>query len=257
MPGLLQELVSADETLRGTVVHDALLRIAAMQEDTAQSSENFTTSVLRKRTLLTDSRVIGAYLWYRKVRKLHAELYEFLAMVRDASKQGIIRNQDIVDILFLFKKSVELTEDIRKEVNAVSDIMEKVACMLWVQQNANDPESAEPIRGKLATGTPDTSVIVSLPRKEREPEAYRALMEHLKVPMEHEASGVLKIHWPSFMEWVTTLQEQGKPLPPGIDPSKTMNKYTVRSTARRSVSIDDVATLITEKGDEPDNAENT
>ena len=76
-----------------------------------------------------------------------------------------------------------------------------------------------------------------MPSKKKDPVAYAALMDHLGITgdvAEHDAA---RLHWPGMMAMVTALAEQGKPLPPGIDPNSQYPQYSVTKLKKRDIDL--------------------
>ena len=44
----------------------------------------------------------------------------------------------------------------------------------------------------------------------------------------------MRMHWPSMVEHLSALAEEGKPFPPGVDPDKT---YPIYSTTIRRKEV--------------------
>ena len=157
------------------------------------------------------------------IREMHHEQYEFILEARKALAG--MQPAALADLAFMLRESNKLVDDMRKEQNNLQEQVEKVACVRWVQANLNDGANAEPIRGEFVTATPDVKKMASLPRRSTNPEAYDALMTYLGIPKDVVEKDLMRCHWPAFTEHITELCAEGRPLPNGIDPSKTYDVY--------------------------------
>jgi len=162
---------------------------------------------------------------YVGLRQCYLDTYALLAEIRDCVREhkADYKITNNVDFLYVMRETSKIANDLRKECDGIIKIFENVTCALWVTQN-----EAGPIRGALATGSPDLKVGVNLPNQNREPEKFEALMNFFKIPNDAVKNKVVKLYWPGLCEHISNLIEEGKPLPPGIDPTKTYPTYSVR-----------------------------
>jgi hypothetical protein len=110
-----------------------------------------------------------------------------------------------------------------------------MACLVWVTK-----ESDEPIRTEYVTASPDVKQMVSLPRRRSNPEGYATLMRYLGIAQElwdvdEESHAAVSFHWPGMIDYVSTLLAQGKPLPPGVDPTSTYPVYKLGLRPKREM----------------------
>ena len=156
------------------------------------------------------------------VEREHKTIYD---VILDCRQQAVdIPNETLVDIAFILRSMSEYCNDLRKEMDKNREFVEKIACMRWVQDSLND-NTDSPIRGKLATGTPQLRQMASLPSQSKDPINYVKFMKRIGVFGQALKRGLVRTHWPSIVDYITELTEKGKPLPPGIDPSKTYPMY--------------------------------
>lgn len=178
---------------------------------------------------------------YRWLKASHADLYAKLIEARDSAAK--FSQEELVDIAFILRSTAILAEDIRKECNAIREMMEKVACLKWMTDNMNNPDSGKPtsIRGILASGTPDLRQMASLPRPNTDPKGYESLMKSIGA-ITAARKDLVRPHWPGLTEWITKLAKKGKPLPAGLDPNKTYPLYRLSPLRRRpNVDIDEIS----------------
>lgn len=148
-----------------------------------------------------------------KMRELHRAFYEAASEFRN---QAVNLPQDeLVDIAYLCKKMDQLNEDTGKEVRKVGGLSEKLVCYKWVQDVQSNPSTPTRIEGELAHATTKVRAVPTLPRRS-DGENYTKLMRHLGMSDSLIESGLFDPKWTAISELVTKLQEDGRPLPPGI-----------------------------------------
>ena len=113
----------------------------------------------------------------------------------------------MVDLFFIFDQSSKRIEDLKKELDRFGRQLIAIICARWVQESS--PESAEPIRGELATGSPDIAQSVSFPKKDT-PE-YEKMLDEFCIP--RRMAGYISFHWPTITEYATQLLSSGGTLP--------------------------------------------
>lgn len=160
---------------------------------------------------------------YDKMKKLYLSCYEQLSIIRDELRAGKYGLKDMVNFIYAMREISKLADDLRKESDGVGHMLENMTCALWVSQN-----KTKPIRASLATGTPDCKLAVKIPSRKKEPERFQKLMDFFGIPKTAVEARVIKPYWPGLCEHVSSLSEEGKPLPPGINPDDTYPTYKVR-----------------------------
>lgn len=176
---------------------------------------------------------------WAQARELYTQTYEDILSLREKIvqvKDGP-SNEDLTNLVYITKKTSELCDDLRKELNELDGLAGKIVCAKWMKANANDVSAAQPIRATVATGTPDLGQIAAIPKPKSDPEGYSKLLTFLGVPDDKHESGMIRVHWPSFQKHCNELASQGKPLPPGIDPSKTYPDYKLKVTKSRKIEL--------------------
>lgn len=178
---------------------------------------------------------------YRRIRSAYNDQYATITRLRKyIEKCGDVK--ELADIDLVCREAAKYLDDIRKEFARTQDIAGKLACMIWV----SDADSDGPIRGRLSTATPNLRMTASLPNQHRDPEQYAALMNSLGVPEELRKSGVVMVYWPKMVDYLSTLCEQGKPMPAGIDMDKTYPAYSLTNRLKKGVELDDPNVLTNE-----------
>jgi len=183
---------------------------------------------------------------YERVRRVYVDTYKLLSTVRDEVRGSQYALEDMVNVIYVLRELSRLFNDIRKETDGVLHIFENVCCAMYVMLYQNSPEKSNPIRASLATGTPRLTVGVTLPKERSDPEKYYELMKYFGIPAEALKNKLIKSHWPGICEYVSQLAEEGKPLPPGINPDKTYPMYSI--AIRAFQQLDDLVRM--EGGDD-------
>ncbi len=138
---------------------------------------------------------------------------------------------ELTELAWTLKQSHKYADDMRKELERTQKTCERLACLLWTKTDGG------PIRSPSCTATPRVKMMASLPHRERDPEAYAALMSYLKIPPElwgdKDNYDVVRVHWPGFVDYLTEKIENGEPTPPGIDVTKTYPVYGLTMRGKR------------------------
>lgn len=169
---------------------------------------------------------------YAKIHETYVLTYAELAEVRDYARAGKFTKEELVNFIYVLREMSRHCDDLRKETDQVSKLLEKVCCAIYVTG-----ESTESIRASLATGTPDLKLDVVLPNASKEPEAFAALMNHFNIDPQAVLDKVVQPYWPGICAKATAMAAEGKSLP-GIDPKKTYPAYSVR--IRPAVQLDEL-----------------
>lgn len=157
-----------------------------------------------------------------EVDDIWARLYAFgqSAMVKARSKDDSYLQSVLVDLGFLFRELENRFDEERKDAKARKELIGKLIAFN-AMQTAGDVDT---IRGELATGTPDVSMIADLPKKGT-PE-YNMLATALNVPT--DALQFLRLDWKAITAYVTELMAQGKKVPAGLNKTRPVYATTFR-----------------------------
>lgn len=169
---------------------------------------------------------------YRVTHNFHETTYSTLQDLIDAIR-STSDVKELADLAFALREISKLADDIRKVANAAKETAEKICCAIAIRDGDCDT-----IRTKYVTATPNVKMMADLPRRKREPERWRELMIGLGVP-EDALDGerpVVDVNWKGFVDHISDLAEQGKPLPPGIDPGKTYPVYELSPMTKKKGS---------------------
>lgn len=171
---------------------------------------------------------------HKAAREAHARIYEMILSLRNdvvkcASKE------ELADYAYALRFAWRHIDDTRKDLKGLQELAEKLTCMKCTLLDDGDT-----IKTAYVTATPDCKPIASLPKKSKDPEGYRALMLGLGIPEyvldeEDEERETFKPHFPGIVARLEKLMAEGKPLPPGIDVTKTYPKYSLELRPKKGV----------------------
>lgn len=164
--------------------------------------------------------------------KFHSHSYVRLGELDQVIKR-INDMKELADCVYALREIIALLDDAKSTATRLKDYCERVACVLWVK--ADNPK---PISTAWCSGTPDLKTMASLPKKSTDPDAYYALTRHLGIPDEVAKLDAARVHWPGFVEYLTKLTSEGRPLPPGIDPNQTYPVYSLSVRKRRELTFE-------------------
>lgn len=170
---------------------------------------------------------------FKRIKKAHAATYPLIKRLREetARCQNLER---LADRCLATRQALNYLNDMRKELNLLDELAEKLACLIWVQL-----EVGETIKTEYTTAIPQVKMMAAVPKRRTDPEGYAKFMDFLGVPAalyagEEEA---MRVHWPGMVAYLSEQLAQGKPLPPGVDPASAYPVYSL--TCRRRKEVDD------------------
>lgn len=174
---------------------------------------------------------------YKNLNDFYLKYYGLLSAVRDAAKDKKYTLPESVDLLYVIRETSKLLNDLRKESDGVENVMINITCLLYLTKSDD-----KPIRGKLATGSPNVSMIAKIPNMKRDPEEFAALMEYFGIPRGPIEEGILKPYWPGLCEHISRCAEEGKPTPPGVskDSQYPLYKMSIRHKRDLLEIFDDI-----------------
>lgn len=172
---------------------------------------------------------------YRRLHDEHMRTYATLIEERQTLNGSSVDDLAyLCDAIYLMKKSREVVEDIRKELDAFVRVAEKISSLLWLQEGSGDS-----LTGAIAKGVPAPGVALSPPSKHKDPEAYAAIMNRLGVPEKFwKDCDVVKPHFPGLADYATMIMAEGGNLEPEFAVLKQTPTFTVRTTKHRDVDVD-------------------
>jgi hypothetical protein len=152
--------------------------------------------------------------------------------------------EERANVAYACNQAEKFASDTRKMIAATEEICEKLVCLAWAQDINN---TGEPVRTEYVTATPDVKPCAKVPKFDKEPDKYAALMRWLGIdPVLWDCGEVLtengqqdtevvRVHWPGFQALVGRLASAGYPLPDGIDPNATYMLYSLRYKKRKEL----------------------
>jgi len=153
--------------------------------------------------------------------------------------QDVVKNNgnpvELADMAFALREMSKLFKDMEKDTRILGELAEKMACLKWMVAGGDEDN----IKTDYCTATPDMKHIAAIPKREKDPEAFAALMKHFNIPesaFPGEDEDIVRPHWPGVVSALSKAMQEGKPLPKGIDPTKTYPHY--RLTIRKRKDID-------------------
>lgn len=117
--------------------------------------------------------------------------------------------EEFVDIGWTIKETEEYLDDLRKRYKSLRELIEKIVCLRHIIANVNSTTKEQPVRGKLATGTPCTKEMHAVPKR-KSPE-HESLLRALGAKEGTESLFV--IHWPTLVDYVDERDRKGLPVP--------------------------------------------
>lgn len=166
---------------------------------------------------------------YKALKRVHEEVFSQRAAIHEAMRTETDM-KELADIAYATREAVKFVEEIRKDLNKINDVAQKLGTLAWTKLSPD----GEPIRTDYCIGTPKVHQGASLPTKDKDFESYEKLMNYIGIPYELYGGEyeVVRPHWPGFIEWLSDRAEQGEPLPPGVDPER---KYPIFKLSCRKV----------------------
>jgi len=159
------------------------------------------------------------------LRHTYGELHADLADLPKAVIPTSLEEQ--ASRLFELRDLERFAEAIAKDAARASATIKKLMALRWSRESV----TGETIRCPEGTATPSVKTGSSPPSKDKNPEAYAAMLTELGIPEAIQATEVVRIHWPGWVNYLTELTRQGLPLPDCVEDDST---YQVFDVALRS-----------------------
>lgn len=143
---------------------------------------------------------------------------------------------ELADGAYALRECAALLDDATARLRSTGKLAEKMAGLVA------SASSVETIRTPYVTATPKPHVRASVPSRKKDPERWRELMlavgvpEHLLAPQDEDGTAAIDVHWPGFMALLSKRLAEGKPLPKGIDPTKTVTEYSLILHKKKGVT---------------------
>lgn len=173
---------------------------------------------------------------FRDARDAHNKMATWVSQLGPAL-QGMTDAKELADAAYAFREAETLLDEARKRVTSAKQLAEKLACLVSVTVM-----DGECIRTAYCTAIPNARVNVKIPSRRKDYDNWVALMTHLGVPpnllgsRDADGSAVIEPHWIGLMAHLSKEQAEGKPLPPGVDPNKTVTDYSLVIRKKKGVT---------------------
>lgn len=177
---------------------------------------------------------------FKRAMRAHSEVVAAEAELRrllTAEPAVASSREELADAAYALREAEAIVDEGRKKLRGLRELAERMCCM--VSAVSGDGEC---VRTPHCTAIPTVRTNVSVPTRKRDYEGWRALMRHLGVPdgllggpaeSEHAA---IDVHWPGLMDLLSREAAEGKPLPPGVDPNKTVAAYSLTIRKKKGVT---------------------
>ena len=172
---------------------------------------------------------------YGRAKDCHAEIYAEIANARRVTPR--LSLPEMVDLLFIFDQSEQRIEDLRKELSKFCKQMIAIICAQWVKDNLTEI-NVEPIRGELATGSPDVGKSITLPKSDSQ--EYADLLFELCIPPKY--ASLIRIHWPAMSEYISAILSAGGAVPECLRQQITHPEYKCTLRPKTTNPIDELLT---------------
>lgn len=167
----------------------------------------------------------SAKLLYIAAKKVHEKLYtELLSVRKDLETETDER--ELADLSFALRECESLINDVRKELSKTLLKAKYMTCLRWTASQMVK-QDGQPIRTSYVTATPDIKMYVPFPAKMGK-EGWEEFNEYLGIPGEVYEKDLMRPNYPAMVEYCTKLVRDGKPLPPGLDPSKQQPQHDLK-----------------------------
>lgn len=173
-------------------------------------------------------------LLYRTVYSAYERLSKIIEDSLEKVTSGEKSIEELADFIFVAKQASQLLDENAKKLRGVLDTGKKVLCLRWVNSNYN----GDNIKTEYVTATPKVTSMPVLPTGRKQPEDYAAFCAHFGIRPDLIENDSFRPHWPGMKKQIEDDAMNGKPLPPGCDPSKTYPAYDVLLRKRKGVLED-------------------
>ena len=162
--------------------------------------------------------------------ELKAETLVFYQRVRSTllslsarAKKSEFSKSELADISFLLRETRAQFEEIRKDIDANKGLLDRLFCLMVLQDTLMKPVLDDSVRTELTTAKPNYTKTTTLP-KQGTPESIRC-NEYFGITENGAELGVASLSWKRVCKHVTELAELGKPIPEFLP--KVFDNYTV------------------------------
>ena len=173
--------------------------------------------------------------FYAQVDQVHSDLFAQLLRLEEELKTET-SIEELADWTLVMREANAHLDQLASKTRAMQDTAVKMGCAIFcVLPDNHKYVQKQAIKTAYCTAKPDLKYCASIPNQKKDPEKYYALTDYLGIHREHAEKRTVRVHWPTFVDLITELTQEGKPLPPGIDATATYPVY--KMTVRRNRSI--------------------
>lgn len=171
-----------------------------------------------------------------QAKEFYREAFDYSMSLQEQlpTLQSMLQQQQPIeesaDLHYAISRAFDVVEDTLKHLRQLKTLSEKLVCLKWALLPSGDN-----IKTDYVTATPKVVEMPKIPSQKSDPEGYKKLLQYFNCPEELLDKDLLRVHWPSLSLLVEEHAAEGKPLPPGCDPSTTYPIYSVRQLKRKGV----------------------
>jgi len=167
---------------------------------------------------------------FHKTTDAFLQLHQFMQeMIAKVKTQKEYMDEDLCDLGFFCRELSKVSDELRKEGNAKTDLIGAVLAERRIRATITDPSMELIVRGAYSTGSPFSKTQGAVP-KHGSPE-YKALCAHYGVPESAIKSGLFSVNFTRLANILTEEASEGRKTPPGV--LKTYTKFGTSFRTRR------------------------
>jgi len=142
---------------------------------------------------------------------VYSDIRGLVLGIAEEAKSNRLSQLELCDIGFLSREIVKICEEMRKDINAMKELVDKVLCTKIMLDAVNSTSKDDTVRTELCSGKPHIKKIVRVPAKDS-PE-YTQMLQFFGVKPEDIDKGVLRVSYSALCAFVTEQAELGKQTP--------------------------------------------
>lgn len=163
---------------------------------------------------------------YEAIRNAHSAAVQLLVPMNAYVKAGDSSPPGLADLAYALRECRDFAKDVAKRCDELGKLAQRVACMRQLVENG----TSDSIVTQRCVAVLGVRSVPAVPSKTKNPEQWAQLMDYLGVPRGlHDGldKPVVDTNWPGLVQRLSDDLAAGKPLPPGIDPTKTFPEYSL------------------------------
>jgi hypothetical protein len=167
--------------------------------------------------------------FYRQIRECYGRLLLEMEQVRNSIDETADLNEQ-ADRVYALRESEKVMADLAKEVRKLFDLQQKLACITQMT-GTQDEAITEYCRGKA-----DEKQILDVPyKRDKDPEAFDKIMEHIGVPSSVYMAELVRFHWPNMQDFLNAQLAEGRSIPVKMEDT-FIYKFPVRK--KKGLDVD-------------------